>query len=123
MLTWAQIAIGILYSGIAHERQPNFRHRKKIKKKIKKKQKRGHFKRGRKSVSYIFASALFLEPIQISLENSKGKEFDGFQIILKLEICAEKIVFNCSTLKKNRLLFVTFKSRDDAKELKLKPYH
>ena len=23
------IAIGILYSGIAHERQPNFRHRKK----------------------------------------------------------------------------------------------
>ena len=29
MLTWAQIAIGILYSGIAHERQPNFRHRKK----------------------------------------------------------------------------------------------
>ena len=27
MLTWAQIAIGILYSGIAHERQPNFRHR------------------------------------------------------------------------------------------------
>ena len=31
MLTWAQIAIGILYSGIAHERQPNFRHRKKIK--------------------------------------------------------------------------------------------
>ena len=56
-----------------------------------------------------FASALFLELIQISLENSKGKEFDGFQIILKLEICAEKIVFNCSTLKKNRLLFVTFK--------------
>ena len=35
MLTWAQIAIGILHSGIAHERQPNFRHRKK---------KRGHFK-------------------------------------------------------------------------------
>ena len=33
MLTWAQIAIGILYSGIAHERQPNFRHRKKNKKK------------------------------------------------------------------------------------------
>ena len=32
--------IGILYSGIAHERQPNFRHRKKILKK----QKRGHFK-------------------------------------------------------------------------------
>ena len=31
MLTWAQIAIGILYSGIAHERQPNFRHRKKNK--------------------------------------------------------------------------------------------
>ena len=29
MLTWAQIAIGILYSGIAHERQSNFRHRKK----------------------------------------------------------------------------------------------
>ena len=29
MLTWAEIAIGILYSGIAHERQPNFRHRKK----------------------------------------------------------------------------------------------
>ena len=25
----AQIAIGILHSGIAHERQPNFRHRKK----------------------------------------------------------------------------------------------
>ena len=57
------------------------------------------------------ASALFLELIQISLENSKGKEFDGFQIILKLEICAEKIVFNCSTLKKNRLLFVTFKKQ------------
>ena len=53
----------------------------------------------------------FLEPIQISLENSKGKEFDGFQIILKLEICAEKIVFNCSTLKKDRLLFVTFKKQ------------
>ena len=34
---WAQIAIGILYSGIAHERWTNFRHRKK-------KQKRGHFK-------------------------------------------------------------------------------
>ena len=31
MLTWAQIAIGILHSGIAHERQPNFRHRKKKK--------------------------------------------------------------------------------------------
>ena len=31
MLTWAQIAIGILYSGIAHEQQPNFRHRKKNK--------------------------------------------------------------------------------------------
>ena len=31
---------GILYSGIAHERQPNFRHRKKPKKK----QKQGHFK-------------------------------------------------------------------------------
>ena len=45
------------------------------------------------------------------MENSKGKEFDGFQIILKLEICAEKIVFNCSTLKKNRLLFVTFKKQ------------
>ena len=29
VLTWAQIAIGILYSGIAHERQPNFWHRKK----------------------------------------------------------------------------------------------
>ena len=29
VLTWAQIAIGILHSGIAHERQPNFRHRKK----------------------------------------------------------------------------------------------
>ena len=39
MLTWAQIGIGILHSGIAHERQPNFRHRKK-----EKKQKRGHFK-------------------------------------------------------------------------------
>ena len=36
---------------------------------------------------------------------------NGFQIILKLEICAEKIVFNCSTLKKNRLLFVTFKKQ------------
>ena len=36
VLTWAQIAIGILYSGIAHERQPNFRPRKK--------KKRGHFK-------------------------------------------------------------------------------
>ena len=45
------------------------------------------------------------------MENWKGKEFDGFQIILKLEICAEKIVFNCSTLKKNRLLFVTFKKQ------------
>ena len=33
VLTWAQITIGILYSGIAHERQPNFRHRKKNKKK------------------------------------------------------------------------------------------
>ena len=40
----------------------------------------------------MFASAIFLELIQISLENSKGKEFDGFQIILILEICAEKIV-------------------------------
>ena len=68
-------------------------------------------KRGRKSDSHIFASALFLESIQISLQNSKGKEFDGFQIILKLEICAEKIVFSCSTLKKNRLLFVTFKKQ------------
>ena len=29
----AQIASGILYSGIAHERQPNFRHRKKTQKK------------------------------------------------------------------------------------------
>ena len=29
VLIWAQIAIGILHSGIAHERQPNFRHRKK----------------------------------------------------------------------------------------------
>ena len=29
MFTWAQIAIGILHSGIAHERQPNFRHGKK----------------------------------------------------------------------------------------------
>ena len=29
VLTWAQIAIGSLDSGIAHERQPNFRHRKK----------------------------------------------------------------------------------------------
>ena len=28
--------------------------------------------------------------------------FRAFQIILKLEICAEKIVFNCSTLKKTR---------------------
>ena len=51
-----------------------------------------------------------MEPIQISLENSKGNEFDGFQIILKLEICAE-IVFNCGTPKKNRLLFVTFKKQ------------
>ena len=40
VLTWAQIAIVILYSGIAHERQPNFRHPKKTKKN-KKKQKRG----------------------------------------------------------------------------------
>ena len=32
VLTWAQIAIGILHSGIAHERQPNFRHRKKNRK-------------------------------------------------------------------------------------------
>ena len=31
VLTWAQIAIGILHSGIAHERQPNFRHGKKNK--------------------------------------------------------------------------------------------
>ena len=31
MLTWAQITIGILYSGIAHERQPNSRLRKKKK--------------------------------------------------------------------------------------------
>ena len=41
VLTWVQIAIGIPYSGIAHERQPNFRHRKK---KQTKKQKREHFK-------------------------------------------------------------------------------
>ena len=68
-------------------------------------------KRGGKSDSYIFASAQFLGLIQISLENSKGKEFDGFQIILNLEICAEKIVFNCSTLNENRLLFVTFKKQ------------
>ena len=32
VLIWAQIAIGILHSGIAHERQPNFRHRKKKRK-------------------------------------------------------------------------------------------
>ena len=56
------------------------------------------------------ASALFLELIQISLENSKGKEFDGFQIILKLEICAEKIVFNCSTLKNNAYFLLHLKS-------------
>ena len=31
VLTWAQIAIGILHSGIAHERQLNFRHGKKKK--------------------------------------------------------------------------------------------
>ena len=29
MLIWAQVAIGTLHSGIAHERQPNFRHGKK----------------------------------------------------------------------------------------------
>ena len=34
MLTWAQIAIGILHSGIAHERQPNFRQGKKENRKI-----------------------------------------------------------------------------------------
>ena len=56
------------------------------------------------------SSPYFFEKKTFS-ENSKGKEFDGFQIILKLEICAEKIVFNCSTLKKNRLLFVTFKKQ------------
>ena len=38
---------------------------------------------------------------------------------LKLEICAEKIVFNCSTLKKNRLLFVTFKKQRRRERVKL----
>ena len=52
------------------------------------------------------------------MENSKGKEFDGFQIILKLEICAEKIVLNCSTLKKNCLLFVTFKKQSRRQRVK-----
>ena len=41
----AQMAIGILHSGIAHERQPNFRHGKKTKRKKKQKRKieRGEF--------------------------------------------------------------------------------
>ena len=65
-------------------------------------------KRGRKSDSDIFASALFLQLIRISLENSKGKEFDGFQIILKLKICAKKIVL---VHLKNRLHFVTSKKQ------------
>ena len=37
------IAIGILHSGIAHEGQPNFRHRKKKKKKENRKIERGEF--------------------------------------------------------------------------------
>ena len=47
MLTWAQIAIGILCSGIAHKRQPNFRHQKK--------KKRGHFKTQPRTQALTFA--------------------------------------------------------------------